>query len=295
GSKLQGTVSVSTCFKACHYLEHQSILGYFCRVWYSGMIVISVVILLSRMIVISVVILLSCMIVISVVILLPGMLLTSETRVQTVKKRILELQPSSDENGTGNYERPADSPGVKERTVNNSGSEECTSDNPDVKERTANDPGVQERTVDSSDSDTEDEIERFKVSMQVMERLRLDLTLYCPCSRVRTAQKDDSYSGDTDVETTNEVVKDNTPLPHLPTFFNKITFYLSADLNPDLRARLHRYIVAFKGKVSSDIDSKVDIVVSNSRNAAEEGQSVRVPPQWVWDCCDKEQLLSTQT
>nr|CAD7454176.1 unnamed protein product [Timema tahoe] len=227
----------------------------------SGMIVISDVILLPGMIVISDVILLSGMIVISVVILLSGMIVISD----------VILFPVGLENGTGNYERPADSLGVKERTVNNSGSEECTSDSPDVKERTANDPGVQERTVDSSDSDTEDDIER-----------------------VRTAQKDDSYSGDTDVETTNEVIKDNTPLPHLPTFFNKITFYLSADLNPDLRARLHRYIVAFKGKVSSDIDSKVDIIVSNSRNAAEEGQST-VPPQWVWDCCDKEQLLSTQT
>nr|CAD7449094.1 unnamed protein product [Timema bartmani] len=244
------------------------------RVWYSGMVVISDVILLSGMVVISDVILLSGMIVISDVILLVRYALDQRDKGPDSEEEILELQPSSDvglENGTGNYERPADSLGVKECTVNNSGSEECTSDSPDVKERTANDPGVQERTVDSSDSDTEDDIER-----------------------VRTAQKDDSYSGDTDVETTNEVIKDNTPLPHLPTFFNKITFYLSADLNPDLRARLHRYIVAFKGKVSSDIDSKVDIVVSNSRNAAEEGQST-VPPQWVWDCCDKEQLLSTQT
>nr|CAD7203752.1 unnamed protein product [Timema douglasi] len=187
------------------------------------------------------------------------------------EEEISELRPSSNaglENCTRSYERTADSPGVKERTVNYSGSEECTSDIPDVKERTAS---VQGRTVDTSDSDTEDEIER-----------------------VRTAQKDDSYSGDTDVETTNEVIKDNAPLPHLPTFFNTITFHLSADLNPDLRARLHRYIVAFKGKVSPDIDSKVDFVVSNSRNAAAEGQFVRVPPQWVWDCCDKEQLLSTQ-
>nr|CAD7433913.1 unnamed protein product [Timema monikensis] len=187
------------------------------------------------------------------------------------EEEILELLPSSDvglENCTRSHEQTADSPGVKEHTVNNSGSEECTSDIPYVKERTAS---VQERTADSSDSDTEDEIER-----------------------VRTAQKDDSYSGDTDVETTNEVIQDNTPLPHLPTFFNKITFHLSVDLDSDLRARLHRYIVAFKGKVSPDIDSKVDFVVSNSRNAVEEGQSVRVSPQWVWNCCDKEQLLSTQ-
>ncbi|XP_069680650.1 DNA repair protein XRCC1-like [Periplaneta americana] len=124
-----------------------------------------------------------------------------------------------------------------------------------------------------SGSDTEDEIQRVKNCTGQTKGVSL-------------------YDEDTDVDSDVELPDTaNMPLPHLPDLFVGKGFYLDEELDTDLRSKLQRYILAFKGSLLEDIDdSQVDIVIANKKVKS---RCPVVKPQWVWRCNDAEALLPT--
>jgi hypothetical protein len=63
--------------------------------------------------------------------------------------------------------------------------------------------------------------------------------------RVRAANP---YDADTDVDSDEELPNTaNIPLPKLSNFFHDKCFHLHEELSADVRRKLKRYIIAFKG------------------------------------------------
>jgi DNA-repair protein XRCC1 len=56
------------------------------------------------------------------------------------------------------------------------------------------------------------------------------------------------YDADTDVDSDKEQPSTaNMPLPNLANFFHGKCFHLHEELSADIRSKLKRYIIAFKG------------------------------------------------
>ncbi|KAJ9584604.1 hypothetical protein L9F63_021046 [Diploptera punctata] len=108
----------------------------------------------------------------------------------------------------------------------------------------------------SSDSDTEDEIERI---------------------RNRNACGDE-----TDPDTETELPDtSNIPLPHLPSIFSGKRFYLSDKLCQETKHKVNRYIVALDGLLLEESeDDRVDIVISETKFKS---KHLVVRPEWIFE------------
>ncbi|XP_021938162.1 DNA repair protein XRCC1-like isoform X2 [Zootermopsis nevadensis] len=118
-----------------------------------------------------------------------------------------------------------------------------------------------------SGSDTEDEIERVRAA--------------------------NPYDAETDVDSDEgQPSTANMPLPKLPDFFRGKCFYLHKELSADVRSRLKRYIIAFKGLLVDELDDvRVTLIISNKK--VQSKQPV-VKPDWVWECNDTGMVLPTK-
>lgn len=119
-----------------------------------------------------------------------------------------------------------------------------------------------------SESDTEDEIERIRgTNPRGDDETDVDI--------------------DTDIPDTS-----NIPLPHLLSIFKGKCFYLSDELCHETKYKLHRYIVALDGLLSSySEDDQVDIVISERKMKT---KHLVVKPEWIWECNDAGRLLPTK-
>ncbi|XP_026804759.1 DNA repair protein XRCC1 [Rhopalosiphum maidis] len=101
------------------------------------------------------------------------------------------------------------------------------------------------------------------------------------------------YDLDTDIDSDSDIPKDiladesNVSLPLIDNIFHNCLFYLSSSLNPLLKQKCSRYIIALEGKLSEK--DKCHYIVSTDANDLQVKNSVT--PQWIWDCYDARKIL----
>eukprot|EP00088_Acartia_fossae_P042091 TRINITY_DN4407_c0_g1_i2.p1 TRINITY_DN4407_c0_g1~~TRINITY_DN4407_c0_g1_i2.p1 ORF type:complete len:352 (+),score=101.61 TRINITY_DN4407_c0_g1_i2:1300-2355(+) len=115
---------------------------------------------------------------------------------------------------------------------------------------------------------------------------------------------DDAYSAETDVEDDN--LKDlkstlkKLPSPDYPQIFKGSTFFLKG-LEEKETKLIERYVICYGGEISPYNQRSVGYILtkaaskSDIRDAKAVNSSVKVlRPDWVFKCCDKLQLVSTE-
>lgn len=114
----------------------------------------------------------------------------------------------------------------------------------------------------------------------------------------RTPVKQGSgYDVATDDEEDKKEDTTNYPMPFLPDVFSMKTFYV--DNNIPNRATIERYIIAYNGIITENLNNDVEFYITNTGGPSLEifhkkaPNFIAVKPSWIWEINAKQQWIPT--